>query len=75
VAACFSESPSRYLLEVTPSCLDPVTQLLSDAGRPWARIGELVDHDRLMLRDGGGSQLLDEPLEKLRQAWLAPLDW
>jgi len=75
VAACFAETPSRYLLEVAPDHLDAAEKTLRDAGIPFATLGTFADHDRLTICNTAEGQLLDEPLDKLRDAWLAPLDW
>ena len=75
VASCFAETPSRYLLEVAPHHLDPAANALRDAGIAFATLGTFADHDRLTARNTADGQLLDEPLDKLRDAWLAPLDW
>lgn len=74
-AACFAETPSRYLLEVAPGNLDAISNVLRNAGIPFATVGTFADHDRLTARSATGGQLLDKPLDKLRDAWLAPLDW
>ena len=76
IAACFAETPSRYLLEVSPDHLDAVTQQLQRDAVPFARVGRFVTHQRLTLREDAGSAVaLDVELDKLRDAWLAPLDW
>jgi len=62
-AAAFSETPSRYLLEVEPSRLDAVLAALSAAGIVHARVGTTIsDH---MVRAGGCSWSLDD----LAAAW------
>lgn len=75
VSACFVETPSRYLLEITPHCLNAATDVLSSDAVPFAQIGVLGGHDRLTAHQTGRGQLLDEPLAALRKAWRAPLDW
>ncbi|MEX2386906.1 MAG: AIR synthase-related protein, partial [Phycisphaeraceae bacterium] len=49
-AACFAETPSRYLLEVPPARLDRVIKTLLEASVPFAQVGTFADHDRLTLR-------------------------
>ena len=62
-AAAFSETPSRYLLEVEPSRLDAVRAALSAAGIVHARVGTTIsDH---MVRAGGCSWSLGD----LAAAW------
>jgi phosphoribosylformylglycinamidine synthase len=67
--AAFSESPSRYVLEVAPVDLPALARALGDT--PWCRIGELNTSGRLTWRDVS----LAESTEHLARAWLAPLDW
>ncbi len=74
-AVCFAETPSRYLIEVTPDRLDAVTRSLNQAGATFACIGTFTDRSTLTARHADRGQVLDEPLAKLRDAWLAPLDW
>ncbi len=74
-AACFAETPSRYLLEVAPGSLDKVIRSLREAKVPFAQIGTFTPHDRLTLRTPADGQLLDAKLDDLRNAWLKPLDW
>ena len=69
-AALFAETPSRYLLEISPDHLPRVAKLLDDARAPWTRVGTFNDTRRLILPD-----LLDAPLTDLLHTWQAPLDW
>ena len=68
-AAAFSESPSRYVLEVAPRDLAQVTAALGAI--PHSVVGTLTTDPRLRWKAGQ----LDEPVEKLAAAWLKPLDW
>lgn len=76
-AACFSEAPSRYLLEITSGGIEQAEALLKEAGIPSHRIGRFTPHARLTLRltDNTAHTELDESLDDLRAAWLKPLDW
>ena len=66
---CFSESPSRYLLEVAPEDLASIETHLADL--PWAVIGMFDKASTLRV---SGTDLNIE-LTELRDAWLAPLGW
>jgi len=74
-AACFAETPSRYLLEIAPGNLDNVIRSLRESNTPFAQIGTFASHDRLTLRTPKDGQRLDAKLDDLRHAWLGPLDW
>jgi phosphoribosylformylglycinamidine synthase subunit PurSL len=74
----FSESPSRFLLEVRPLCLGGLTSLFR--GLPAGRLG-FVDSGgsdrgtaspRLFVRGHGGSILLDCAVAELKTAWQRP---
>jgi phosphoribosylformylglycinamidine synthase subunit PurSL len=68
-AAAFCESPSRYILEVAPENLSRIESILKDV--PRLRIGTLSETGRL--RWTGAS--VDEAVDDLARAWLAPLNW
>lgn len=74
-AACFAETPSRYLLEVTPANLAATVDVLRQADIPCGQIGTFTDHDRLTVRIASQGQILDEPLDQLRRSWMGPLNW
>lgn len=65
----FSESASRYLLEVELSDLEAISAQLGDL--PSAIIGRFDDKGRLRCAALG----LNAELDELRSAWLRTLDW
>ena len=69
-AACFAETPGRYLLEVATADLARAVDILQRAGVAHAVIGNFAEHERLTL-----AGRIDESLETLRQAWRRTLDW
>jgi phosphoribosylformylglycinamidine synthase len=75
IAAAFAETPSRYLLEITPETLDEVIRLLRDKQIPFGEIGRFNDSDRLTVRCATVGQLIDQSLADLKAAWLGTLDW
>ena len=62
---CFSEEPSRYLLEIVPDALAHLGDV------PHTVIGTFNDTARLTLADDP----LDIPIDDLLAAWLGTLDW
>lgn len=74
-AACFAETPSRYLLEVKPDNLDAVIRSLHQSETSFGQIGTFTTHDRLTLRTPQAGRVLDAQLDDLRAAWQGPLDW
>lgn len=75
----FSESPSRYLLEIAPENFDTVARQLKaahgGAGIRFGVLGLLNERPSLKIRSIKSAWLMDEPLESLKKSWLAPLDW
>jgi phosphoribosylformylglycinamidine synthase len=77
----FSESPSRFLMEIRPDCISEVSKRL--AGLPLGRLGEVTsshgDEGRLSprLRVVGleGSVVIDAEVADLKAAWQRPLGW
>ncbi len=74
-AACFAESPSRFLLEIAPDQLDAVVHTLRQANVPFAHVGRFTDGQSLTARTARGGEVLCEPLDALRGTWRSPLDW
>ncbi len=77
----FSESPSRFLLEVAPEDCSRVEEQLG--AWPLGRLGEVgpasgtgpESPPRLTIESGAGSLVVDAPLDVLREAWQRPLRW
>lgn len=68
-AACFGESPSRYVLEVAPDRIGALHEAIKHI--PHAIIGSVTNTGRLALASEG----LDAPVETLFRAWTGTLDW
>ncbi len=64
-AKCFSEEPSRYLLEVAPTDRERIAQLLK--GIPHAIVGTFVARQSMAIKVG--SDVTEIPLERLRERW------
>ncbi len=71
IVAAFSESPSRYLLEIAESEFPIVLERLRASSTPFATIGVLDDCG--LLRAPGA--MADTPVSTLTEAWTKPLDW
>jgi phosphoribosylformylglycinamidine synthase len=74
-ALLFSESPSRFLLEVRPGRVRELYDLFG--ALPLGRIGEVREPDapRLGVRGLGGNNVVDATLSGLKSAWQSPLRW
>jgi phosphoribosylformylglycinamidine synthase len=70
----FSESPSRYLLEVRPEAADALARLFD--GLPIARIGAVTggdDEPQVVVRGLDGPPAIDAPVNELKSFWQRPL--
>jgi phosphoribosylformylglycinamidine synthase len=68
----FSESNTRFLLEVRPEHADALEAAL--AGVPHAMIGQVTEAEKLVILDGK-SLVLEGSLAVLKEAWQKPLRW
>ncbi len=68
----FSESNSRYIVEVTP---EDKEQFINEmAYIPHAEIGKVTKETKLKIKDND-SVIVDIENEELKEAWKKPLDW
>ncbi|MEZ6191591.1 MAG: AIR synthase-related protein, partial [Phycisphaerales bacterium] len=74
-AACFAETPSRYLLEIVPDRLDAVIRALRKHEIPFGQAGAFTTHNKLTLRTPKDGGIFESSLDDLRNAWLGTLDW
>jgi phosphoribosylformylglycinamidine synthase II len=66
----FAESPTRFLVEVTPEDAPALEKILGRA--PHARIGRVLDSPQLKIR-GEGGVIIDASIDLLRSRWQTPL--
>ena len=74
----FSESASRYLLEIAPGDFDALARGLKELGVRFGVIGRIEQNTggaRLKIRSARSGWLMDEPIEGLQGSWLGRLDW
>ena len=69
----FSESPTRFLVEVTPDNFGRLAQLCGNIR--FGEIGKVVDNKRLIIKAANGSAVIDADIYELKEAWLKPLRW
>jgi phosphoribosylformylglycinamidine synthase len=70
----FSESPTRFLLEVAPEHLDALEAILRGAKVPHALVGAVTEAPVLRVRGRlGEHDVLASPTAELRQAWRGAL--
>lgn len=71
-ALIFSESPTRFVMEVCPSDASAFEATL--AGLPIARIGRVLSEPTLHIDRGDDAVILTLPLAELATAWKTPLE-
>jgi len=69
----FSESNSRFVVEVAPEDAGSFRALLS--GLPCATVGAVEEEPLLRFFGLDGQPVLGAPLDELKAAWKRPLDW
>ncbi|MFC1893122.1 AIR synthase-related protein [Chloroflexota bacterium] len=69
----FSESNSRFLVEVAPEDKTEFEKVMS--GIPLANIGQVTDSGVLEIYGLDGSKVLARPVGELKEAWQQPLRW
>ena len=72
-ALLFSESNTRFLVEVSPQRSAAFEELFADL--PLTKIGVVTDTDRFRVRRGNEYDLIDSPLPELKAAWQKTLNW
>ncbi len=68
----FSESNSRFVVEVSPENQAAFEALLDVV--PCVQIGRVTDNPQLVI-DNGPERLVDATIDELKQAWQSPLNW
>ncbi len=69
----FSESNSRFLVEVEPSKAREFERTLK--GVVFAKVGVVTDAARLVVTGLAGKKVVDEDVLELKSAWQKPLAW
>jgi phosphoribosylformylglycinamidine synthase II len=69
----FSESNTRFLVEVAPEDADSFEKAMGDS--ICAHIGEFTNDDRLQVYGIRGEKVVSAPLSELKEAWQQPLRW
>ena len=70
----FSESNSRFLVEVKEENAEAFEQLLSSGNAAVHRCGQVTDQPSVSITLAGQS-VLDVAVSTAKDAWLSPLDW
>ncbi len=69
----FSESNSRYVVEVEPENYDAFVKLMLNL--PFGQIGKVIEEKTLIIKAEDGKKVIEADIDSLKQAWQKPLDW
>jgi len=72
-AQLFSESNSRYIVEVEPDKYDEFAKLMLNL--PFGQIGKVTEEKKLVIKAQDGETVIEESIEILKQAWQKTFDW
>ena len=70
----FSESNSRFLIEVPAESALAFEEILTNAEVPHAQVGKVTASDRLVITGAEGKKLIDRPLKQLKAVWQKAFD-
>ena len=69
----FSESNSRFVVEIAPGKRQAFEAVLREVGAPFSKIGVINQTDRVFACCNDGREMLNVPLAELKSAWQKPL--
>ena len=69
----FSESNSRYIVEVQPENYDAFAKLMLNL--PFGQIGKVTGEKSLIIKAQDGKTVVDIDLDSLKQTWQKPFNW
>jgi len=72
-AQLFSESNSRYIVEVKPEKYDSFAKLMLNL--PFGQIARVTDAPMLIIRDYHGKKVVNAEINSLKRAWQKTFDW
>ena len=72
-AQLFSESCSRYIVEVRPENFNDFAKLM--LGLPFGQIGKVIEDKKLVIKDSLGNSVVNAEIDNLKNTWLKPLKW
>jgi phosphoribosylformylglycinamidine synthase len=73
LALLFSESTTRFVIEVTPASAPALRECLTDV--PLTRLGQTCKEQRLRIAGLNGEWIVWAELKDLKEAWQSPLRW
>jgi phosphoribosylformylglycinamidine synthase len=72
-AQLFSESNSRYIVEVEPDKYDAFAKLMLNL--PFGQIGKVTEEKKLIIKSEDGRNVIESDIDSLRKAWQKTFNW
>jgi len=72
-AQLFSESQSRYIVEVSPDKFGAFASMMVDV--PFGQVGVVTESGKVNIKDKAGKMVVSAAIEDLKAAWQKPLKW
>ncbi len=72
-AQLFSESNSRYIVEVEPENYGAFAKMMLNL--PFGQIGKVTEQNKLIIKSEAGKTVIEQDLDRLKQAWQQTFDW
>jgi phosphoribosylformylglycinamidine synthase II len=72
-AQLFSESNSRYIVEVELENYDAFAKLMLNV--PFGQIGKVTEEKTLVIKATDGETIIEADIDSLKQAWQKTFDW
>ncbi len=72
-AQLFSESNSRYIVEVQPENYDAFAKLMLNL--PFGQIGKVTEEKMLIIKAEDGKTIIELDIDTLKQAWQKTFNW
>jgi phosphoribosylformylglycinamidine synthase len=72
-AQLFSESNSRFIVEVEQDNYDAFAKLMLNL--PFGQIGKVTDEKSLVIKAQDGKEVINADLKSLKEAWQRTFDW
>ena len=72
-AQLFSESNSRYLVEVEPEKCDAFTKIMVNL--PFGQIGKITEQKTLVIKSEDSKTVIEADITSLKKAWQKTFDW
>jgi phosphoribosylformylglycinamidine synthase len=72
-AQLFSESNSRYIVEVEPDKYEAFAKLMLNL--PFGQIGKVTEEKKLIIKSEDGRNVIESDIDSLKRAWQKTFDW